>query len=56
MINLIETLAGIAFVTGLAALVMVIRKRRDAARLLGMMTAIAGFLAAALELYVRLRE
>jgi len=54
MINFIETLFGIAAVTLVAAVVLLVRGNRPTARKLGWCAAAAGALGAVLEVYVRL--
>ena len=55
MVNLIETLFGLAGVAAVAALVAWARKRRAGARRLGAAAAAFAILGAALELYARTR-
>ena len=53
MVNLIETLVGLAIVTAVAALVSVVRRRRAGARKLGIAALSLAAAAAILELYLR---
>ena len=55
MINLIETLFGIAIAAGIVAIVQHVRKRPAPARWARLVAAWAMLLGAALELYVRAR-
>ena len=53
MINIIETLFGVAITTSVAAIILFAMKRRPLARRFGVVALISGTLAVALELYVR---
>ena len=53
MITIIETLFGIAIATSVAAVVCYAMKRKDMAQKFGLIAAVTGVLAVALELYVR---
>ena len=54
MINLIETLFGIAIATAAGAMVVFFTRHRPLAKRLGIVALTSGLLAGALELYVRM--
>lgn len=56
MINLIESLFGVAISCSVAATVCFAMKRRPMAQRFGVVAVVAGVLAVALELYVRAAE
>lgn len=53
MINIIESLFGIAIATSVAAVVSLAMKRRSMAQRFGLVALVTGVLAVALELYVQ---
>ena len=53
MINIIESLFGIAIATSVAAIVCFAMKRRPMAQKFGLVALVTGVLAVALELYAR---
>ena len=53
MINIIESLFGIAIATSVAAVVCYAMKRKEMGQKFGLVAVVTGILAVALELYVR---
>jgi hypothetical protein len=55
MVNLTETMIGVAIVSLLVTVVCVVRGKRTLGRRWGWMTLASGVVAAALEIYIRVR-